>query len=721
MKIVAPAGNMERFYAAVKAGAQEIYMGLKGFGARRNAENFTLEEYKEALDYAHKRGVKIFLTLNTVMMENEMDFLYQNVKVLYEHGLDAVIVQDLGYFRFLKENFPDMEYHGSTQMTVANHFEAEYLRKIGFTRVVLPREMTFQEIKQIRENTKIELEIFVSGALCICYSGNCYLSSFVGSRSGNRGMCAQPCRKSYTNSSGEKGYMISPKDQLLGFEEIQKLKDIGIESIKIEGRMKDPKYVFEAVSYYKELIDGNKAKENVSEIFNRGYSKGYFYGNDEKRVMNRDFSFNLGKNIGMLNGKKLKLTSNLMLGDGIIYLSREYEKLGGGYINKIEFENGKSGNKVAFPGDTIVLKDVPRGSKYVFKSFSKEINDEAERKIKQGEQSLGINGYFVGKLGEYPQLTFTAINNMNESISVTVKGDKIVETASKKALDYEEIKDKIGQLGDTTYYLKDLQVDIDDGIFIPVSILKSLKRDCAEKLDSLLVESYRRKAPSRYSLPVEKEEERKVALSAIVNDETQEKVVKEFGIERVYKRGIDVAKEGNLQWQDLNSKLASNLYQLLENKNNDVVANWNLNITNRYTIEELYKIGKLETVILSPELSFDKIKAIGKTKARKAILGYSKLKGMYIELELFSKTKEILKNTEEDNFIAIKNRFGNTEIFLEKPLNILNDLHKLPALMIDEVVLEFSYETEEEVRKVLTDMKNRIGVYRAYNYERGVY
>ena len=145
---------MERFYAAVKAGAQEIYMGLKGFGARRNAENFTLEEYKEALDYAHKRGVRIFLTLNTIMMEKEMDFLYENLKVLYEHGLDAVIVQDLGYFRYMKENFPDMEYHGSTQMTVGNHIEAEYLRKIGFKRVVLPREMTFEEIKKIRENRK---------------------------------------------------------------------------------------------------------------------------------------------------------------------------------------------------------------------------------------------------------------------------------------------------------------------------------------------------------------------------------------------------------------------------------------------------------------------------------------------------------------------------------------------------------------------------------------
>ena len=224
MKIVAPAGNMERFYSAVNAGADEIYMGLKGFGARRNAENFTLEEFKQALDYAHERGTRIFLTLNTLMKNVEIEFLYQNFKALYEHGLDAVIVQDLGYFRFLKENFPDIDYHGSTQMTAANHVEANYLKSIGFKRVVLPREMSFEEIKKIRENTDIELEIFVSGALCICYSGNCYMSSFIGGRSGNRGMCAQPCRKFYTSSEGEKGYLLSPKDQLMSFDEIQKVK-----------------------------------------------------------------------------------------------------------------------------------------------------------------------------------------------------------------------------------------------------------------------------------------------------------------------------------------------------------------------------------------------------------------------------------------------------------------------------------------------------------------
>lgn len=720
MKIVAPAGNMERFYAAVKAGAQEIYMGLKGFGARRNAENFTLEEFKEAIDYAHKRGVKIFLTLNTIMMEREMEFLYQNLKVLYEYGLDAVIVQDLGYFKYMKENFPEMEYHGSTQMTVGNHYEAEYLRKLGFTRVVLPREMTFEEIKKIRENTSIELEVFVSGALCICYSGNCYMSSFIGSRSGNRGMCAQPCRKKYENSSGEKGYLLSPKDQLLGFEEIKKLKEIGIESIKVEGLMKDPNYVFETVSYYHNLIEGVKAQEKSSELFNRGYSKGYFYGNDNY-IMNRDYSYNLGKNLGLLNGKELKLKSRVVLGDGIIYLSKDFEKLGGGYINKIELKNGNMGKKSAEAGEIIVLRDVPRGSKYIFKSYSKEVNDDAQNRMKKEEQRLGIKGEFIGKIGEKPILKLETLNNQGIKVEVEVIGEKEVEKASKKALICEDVESKISEMGDSTFILETFSCNIDDEIFIPLSVLKSLKREGTEKLEEKLIESYRRKAPERFSLSSEKEDIREIELVAIVSNLTQENTVKKYGIEKIYKRGIDIAKEGSLNNQDLNSKLACNLYQMLENNNEKVMLNWNLNITNRYTIEVLAETNKVESVIISPELSFEKIKEIGKTSVKKAILGYSKLKGMYIELPLFNKDEEILKNEEGDTFLAVKNEVGNTEIYLEKPLNILNDIKKLNDLMIDQVVLEFTTETKEEVEKALEDMKNRKGFYKAYNYERGVY
>ncbi|MFR3817067.1 MAG: peptidase U32 family protein [Fusobacterium varium] len=720
MKIVAPAGNMERFYAAVKAGAQEIYMGLKGFGARRNAENFTLEEYKEALDYAHKRGVRIFLTLNTIMMEKEMDFLYENLKVLYEHGLDAVIVQDLGYFRYMKENFPDMEYHGSTQMTVGNHIEAEYLRKIGFKRVVLPREMTFEEIKKIRENTSIELEIFVSGALCICYSGNCYMSSFIGSRSGNRGMCAQPCRKEYTDSKGNKGYFLSPKDQLLGYDEIQKLKEIGIESIKIEGRMKDPNYVFETVEYYHQMINEKEVEERVSEVFNRGYSKGYFNGADTS-LINKNYSYNLGKEIGLIFGKELKLKDRVVLGDGIIYLSKDFEKLGGGYLNKIEVKGSKELRKSAEAGETIFLKDVPRGSKYIFRSFAKEVNDDIENKLKKYDQKLDITGEFFGNLGEKPLLKLEAVNNQGKKIQVEKVGENEVEAAVKKAATPEEIIEKLKESGESTFNITEIECHISEGIFLPVSVIKSLRRAATAELEKFIVESYRRKSGKRYQLPYEEDTEREIILSVITSNTAQEKIVKEYGIEKIYRRGYDIAREGMLKEQNLDSKLASNLYQLIKNKNNDVTVNWNLNISNRYTIEELAKLGKAETVILSPEISFEKIKEIGKTSLRKAILGYSKLKGMYVEIALFDKNREVLENSEGDRFTVIKNSIGNSEIFFERPLNILNDMEKMKKLCIDEIVIEFTTETPEEVREVLNNIKTRSGIYRAFNYERGVY
>ena len=720
MKIVAPAGNMERFYAAVKAGAQEIYMGLKGFGARRNAENFTLEEYKEALDYAHKRGVRIFLTLNTIMMEKEMDFLYENLKALYEHGLDAVIVQDLGYFRYMKENFPDMEYHGSTQMTVGNHIEAEYLRKIGFKRVVLPREMTFEEIKKIRENTSIELEIFVSGALCICYSGNCYMSSFIGSRSGNRGMCAQPCRKEYTDSKGNKGYLLSPKDQLMGYDEIQKLKEIGIESIKVEGRMKDPNYVFETVGYYSQMINGEKAEERVSEIFNRGYSKGYFHGADSS-LINKNYSYNLGKEIGLIFGRELKLKDRVVLGDGIIYLSKDYEKLGGGYLNKIEVKGSKEARKSAESGETIFLRDVPRGSKYIFRSFAKEVNDDVENKLKKYDQKLDITGEFFGNLGEKPVLILEAVSNQGKKIRVEKLGENEIESAAKRAATPEDIVEKLKESGDSTFNIVNVDCHISEGIFLPVSVIKSLRREAAAELEELLVESYRRKAGRKYEIPYEEDEEREVILSVIVSNDVQEKAAKSCGIEKIYKRGYDIAREGMLKEQDLNNKLASNLYQLIENKNNDTTINWNLNVSNRYTIEELSKLGKAETVILSPEISFEKIKEIGKTSLRKAILGYSRLKGMYVEIPLFDRSRETIENSEGDRFTVVQNNIGNSEIFFERPLNILNDMSRMKKLHIDEIVAEFTIETPEEVREILENMETRAGIYRAFNYERGVY
>ena len=722
MKIVAPAGNLERFYSAVNAGADEIYMGIKGFGARRNAENFTLEEYKEAIDYAHKRGSRIFLTLNTLMKNVEIDFLYTNLKALYEYGLDAIIVQDLGYFRFIKENFPDIDIHGSTQMTVANHFEAEYLRKLGFKRVVLPREMTFEEIKKIRENTSIELEVFVSGALCISYSGNCYMSSFIGGRSGNRGMCAQPCRKLYTKDS-KCNFLLSPKDQLMGKEEIQKLKSIGINSIKIEGRMKEKTYVNEAVTYFKDMIADIDRDEKLSNVFNRGYSKGYFYSDTKSSdIMNRNYSATMGKNIGIISGKELVLEDGIILGDGITYLSRDYEVLGGEYINRIEKKNQREKFKEANIGDKIILRNAPKGAKYVFKNFDKEVIDEITQRLKQENKKQEIELIFEGKLGEKPVLKGKITNNYGKEIVETIAGENIIEQASKKSADAKNIEEKLCETGDTPFVVTDCKVYINNNIFMPVSVLKELRRNLLQILEEKLVESYRRNLGERkiFKIEIEKDRVKTPEISVMVTTKEQEKIVRDLGIKKIYHRGFDVAKEGNLEKIDLNSHLATNLYQVLENKTRDITVGWNLNIGNIYSLNEFSKIPNVKTIILSPELKYEEIENIGRVPVRKAMLGYSKLKGMYIELGILG-DGDTFVNEQNDIFISRINELGNDEIYFKKPLNVLSQVRRLGKLGIDEVVIELLDETEQEINDIINNIDKKENAYSPYNYERGVF
>lgn len=711
MKIVAPAGNLERFYAAISAGAHEIYMGIKGFGARRNAVNLTISEYKEAIDYAHKRGAQVFLTLNTVMMDAEIEAIYTNLNELYKQGLDAVIVQDLGLAKFIKENFPKIALHGSTQMTVANHIEANYLKSIGFERVVLPRELSYDEIKEIRKNTEIELEIFVSGALCVSYSGNCYMSSFIGGRSGNRGMCAQPCRKKYKGEN-EEGYLLSPKDQMYGYEEIKKLKEIGIDSIKLEGRMKEPNYVFQMVNYYNNLISDNKVEEKATTIFNRGYGLGYFY-NKKDEILNPKFASHIGKKLGILRGKELKLEETLILGDGIIFLDREYNTLGGTYINKIKIKNGANKKKGEI-GEKILLQNAPKGTVYVYKNFSKEVKDETENQMKKQDKKESIEFDFYAKIGKKPKIVARVKNIYGKLIEVSLEGEQIVEIAKNRGMTKESIEEKLLELGETTFSGKVKILEIDNTVFLPVSQIKKLKRDIVEKISEKLILSYRRESGVFNKGKREENIVKKSILSAIVTNDNQAKKLKELGIEKIYRRGYDVAKESNLSKIDLNSKLASNLYQILENKNDKITVNWNLNITNRYALEEYSKISKIDTVILSPEVSFKKLEEIGETKIKKAILAYGKPKGMYLEISL--KEKNII-NEQGDKFIILKNDIENSEIFLSKPLNILSKREYLEKIGISELVLEFIDETPEEIERIVTQ-KNE---YNPYNYEKGVF
>ena len=725
MNIVAPAGNYEKLEAAIKAGANEVYFGLKGFGARRNNQNLNIQEILDGIDYAHLRGVKTLLTLNTIMKDVEIDSAYYNISRIYEHGIDAVIVQDLGFVKFLKENFPELTIHGSTQMTVANHVEANKLKELGLSRVVLARELSFEEIKSIREKTDIELEIFVSGSLCIAYSGNCYISSFIGGRSGNRGLCAYSCRKKFQDEEGNKAYFLSPNDQLLQTEEINKLKEIGIDAIKVEGRKKSNEYVYETVSYYDNILKGKPRPTESYKLFNRGYSKGYFYL--DNKLMNFKYSSNFGYFLGarIENSNNFKIDDELILGDGVQFVDEDFEKISGEYVSRITIR-GKKVQK-AERNDIVSIGKLPEGTKYIYKNYSKEINDRIIHNLKVSKRFSSVDAELYAEKGKEMVLKFSLNNLKGERISATIKGNTITEDA-RKEITKEQIAEKLGELGETTFELGNVKIDYDGTSFIPFSELKNLKRECIKQLEIELLESYKRAgSPKKTYLFSNEKIEKEPLFSAFVSNKEQEKACYESGITKIYYKQYDVAKEKNLDKTDkikLDTNLASNLYQAVMGEKNGLKGqslDWNLNVYNNYTLDLFSEFDNLETVFLSPELNYKQLKNIKSDKIKKGMVIYGYLKGMYIEHKIFDKEYKELKGDYYDRYKVLKNDLDNIELYLDKPMNLIPKLDLIREFNFDELRMDFTFETPQEVKKIIGSLKTKKGNYNPYSFERGVF
>ena len=725
MNIVAPAGNYEKLEAAIKAGANEVYFGLKGFGARRNNQNLNIKEILDGIDYAHLRGVKTLLTLNTIMKDVEIDSAYYNISRIYEHGIDAVIVQDLGFVKFLKENFPELTIHGSTQMTVANHVEANKLKELGLSRVVLARELSFEEIKSIREKTDIELEIFVSGSLCIAYSGNCYISSFIGGRSGNRGLCAYSCRKKFQDEEGNKAYFLSPNDQLLQTEEINKLKEIGIDAIKVEGRKKSNEYVYETVSYYDNILKGKPRPTESYKLFNRGYSKGYFYL--DNKLMNFKYSSNFGYFLGarIENSNNFKIDDELILGDGVQFVDEDFEKISGEYVSRITIRGEKV--QKAERNDIVSIGKLPEGTKYIYKNYSKEINDRIIHNLKVSKRFSSVDAELYAEKGKEMVLKFSLNNLKGERISAIKKGNVITEDA-RKEITKEQIAEKLGELGETAFELGNVKIDYDGTSFIPFSELKNLKRECIKQLEIELLESYKRAgSPKKEYLFNNEKIEKEPLFSALVSNKEQEKACRESGITKIYYKQYDVAKEKNLDKTDkikLDTNLASNLYQAVMGEKNGLKGqslDWNLNVYNNYTLDLFSEFDNLETVFLSPELNYKQLKNIKSDKIKKGMVIYGYLKGMYIEHKIFDKEYKELKGDHYDRYKVLKNDLDNIELYLDKPMNLIPKLDLIREFNFDELRMDFTFETSQEVKKIIGSLKTKKGNYNPYSFERGVF
>ncbi len=492
-EILAPCGSYDIMIAAINAGADACYFGGNKFGARAYATNFDLQTSLKAIDYAHVHGASLYLTVNTLFKEYEIKDLYDYLLPYYEAGLDAVIVQDLGVFALVKEMFPDMNIHCSTQMNITSKYAAKAMKELGASRIVTAREMSLAEISDIKNELDIEIESFVHGAMCYSYSGRCLMSSLAGGRSGNRGRCAQPCRMMYDNK-----YILSMKD-MCTLTDIPKLIDAGIDSFKIEGRMKNEYYVASAVDAYNQLaedyingcFDINKAEElkfKLANIYNRGgFCGGYYFMHNGPEMMAMDRPNNQGIKLGKIiyaqNGEiGLRLYNDLYKQDVLEI------KLTDGSV--IEITSGTDGSK-----DTNVKLKCPK-TKYVklgqvaLRTRCNKILDSVKADIIDKIRKQDIYGEFVGKVGEKLSLT-VGINISDKYIQVTVTGDEVSEANGKQANE-DDIKSKLCQLGNTCYRFAQLSLKVDGNSFIPASAVKNLRRNAISKLEDKICEEFRR-------------------------------------------------------------------------------------------------------------------------------------------------------------------------------------------------------------------------------------
>ncbi|HWQ47895.1 MAG TPA: DUF3656 domain-containing protein [Methanosarcina sp.] len=514
-ELLAPAGGMEAFVAAVENGADAVYLGARAFSARGYASNFSEKELEEAIDYAHLRGVKVYVTVNTLLKEEEVENALKLLSWLREIGTDAIIIQDLGLISLARKYLPDLPLHASTQMTLHNSEGVKIAKKMGIERVVLSRECSLEEIKRIKEKTETEIEIFIHGALCISYSGQCLLSSLIGGRSGNRGFCAQPCRKKYRLYCEGKqikttgSYLLSPKD-LNTTSGLGALIEAGIESVKIEGRMKRPEYVAGVVRIYRRLIDryfenpaeyyvSEEEQETLIQLFNRGFTQGYFFENPLWELMSRENPHNRGAPAGTVTGYdrrsnriRVKLSRSLRLGDGIMVENADTRPEDKGKIISSMY-TGKGPVYSAGVGDTVEIpfdSRAPSGST-VYRTHDKMLMDSLKKESESGNLRPKIPVFITATVASGRPVRLDVKDR--DSNAVIIESEYLVEKAEKQPTSNSRIEKQLSKLGNTIFEAAELHVMVEGDIFIPVGQLNELRTKAIEQLENLRISRWKRK------------------------------------------------------------------------------------------------------------------------------------------------------------------------------------------------------------------------------------
>ena len=774
IELLAPVGSFDALKAAVQNGANAVYLGGKDFSARASANNFDREELIEAVKYAHIRDVRVFVTTNTLIKQDEIEDFVEYAKFLYDIDVDALIMQDIGVAMLIHELLPDFELHASTQMVAHSLEDVQYLESIGFKRVVLARELTVDEIKYICDNTNVDIEIFVHGALCVCYSGGCLMSSMIGNRSGNRGRCAQPCRQKYTmidistgeeiHSNGE--YLLSTKD-LNTIEDVDKIIETGVLSLKIEGRMKKPEYVATVINSYRNAIDEYQAtkKVNISTetmedlytIFNRKFTKGLILGEVGEDVMNSNVPNNQGLYVGKVvdyNKKakrlKIKLEGTLKKGDGI--------NLGGGTIGRII--KGKEIAQIGYKGETIELDFIgeARKNQPVFKTSDTNLIDKAQKTYTQDKEfakSL-IDAEITIKLGEYPELKLIDKNNN----SVTVKGDKLVEKALKVALGEEKIETQIKKLGNTPYELDDLKINLDKGVSMPISLINQMRREAIELLDEARIpvkgraykDSKIKYSPKKYAKDTNSNSKIRVKIN---NIEALKSIIN-LDIDMIYYEDVATLEQAMAMATANNKKLIYSAPRIVRNKeykrleksneyckenvqisalgqvkyykeNSENVSfdvDYYLNPFNSETINHYKKEGAT-TVCISQELNIHEIKETTKyTDMEIETVAYGYIPMMLSEYcpmgvvarsckkdkrcSTCKESKYVLRDFKGEEYRISQDLFCRSTIYNSIANCLINNLDELSDAGINVFRLDFTHESPELISKITKAFINTV-------------
>lgn len=559
VEILAPAGSMECLKAAIAAGADAVYTGGALFGARAYAHNLTEEELLEAIDYVHLHGRRLYLTVNTLIKDREMEKqMYDYLLPYYRQGLDAVIVQDIGLFRFIRKHFPDLPIHASTQMTLTGVDGAKFLEKEGAQRIVTSRELSMAEVKKIADETELEIESFVHGALCYCYSGQCLFSSFIGGRSGNRGQCAQPCRLLYRTPEAKRPqYLLSLKD-ICTLELIPEMIESGIYSFKIEGRMKKPEYAAAVAFQYRKYADlylkyyeecpaeedpaayamkkyrvREEDRQMLLDLYNRGgFHTGYYHTQNGREMISLNRPNHAGVPAVKVLAKKgrnvtAKALTDLYPQDIIELPMRKGREKADNYTCK---DAVRKGMNVQIP----VFADTPfKRDEIWMRTRNSTLIDTLREEFVNGK----IKERICGTFRLYPQEKATLTVKCRDA-EITVAGEKAQEALSQP-MSRERIEKQLRKTGNTEFEFSFLKTEIGEKVFLPMQSLNELRREALETLEKVICEKYRRsgevKDPEEDKTELSMEEEVLSGWTASVRTaEQMEVILEEEAIGRIY-------------------------------------------------------------------------------------------------------------------------------------------------------------------------------------------